>query len=252
MHRTFLFVLSVLMTTILGCSGFTIRHEHVNIEQAQRNVATYAALSNERAAQFTFASLEDEPIKAPTEASAPVFDEPKVVALDGATIERIAEAVHDKLKPELTKATTQASATSGYTVEFWTADWCALCKEYKGLGYDAEFPSGMFTEVDYEKNKQRAADLQITTLPTIRLLDSSGQQVWRGTGKFRWDYIKSKIPTQATQAGMMYYSTPSTYYTTGLTYEYQTSSPVQRLFFTSPRKGRTRGNQCTCIGCGIN
>lgn len=66
----------------------------------------------------------------------------------------------------------------------FTADWCEPCRKFKQdfeTGPDALKAYGV-EYVDYDKNKELAKSLGVTTVPTFILYDNAGKEVKRVVG----------------------------------------------------------------------
>ena len=68
------------------------------------------------------------------------------------------------------------TVASGGWVVCLCADWCVLCRDYRGLleGVAARHPAWRFAWVDIEDHADLVGDMDIETFPTLLIADGGG------------------------------------------------------------------------------
>ena len=74
------------------------------------------------------------------------------------------------------------------TLEIYTAEWCAPCKQVKAVLSKIDLGPNVTVEiVDVEANKAKAIAASIRSVPTIILKDKEGTELNRRTGMMTED-----------------------------------------------------------------
>ena len=100
---------------------------------------------------------------------------------------------------DLNQALADAKATNKSVFVDFYADWCSYCKEMDSGAYTSTQvmeklnQSYVLVKVDVDENPDLSTKYQAYSLPTMVILDSSGNEIKRITGYQTPDQLLSKI-----------------------------------------------------------